>query len=187
MLKTTDKARNLGVIMDPDLNFSSHTRPQFPLDTCVLRYGSDPVLLCCLAIPTSCVLILLWYDRQLAAQGRGVPEIITGSLATAVIGICHKKKTSGLNRRISRGACVCLFEICVLMSTWSVLFFRSNRMLYCHFDAWLPVCSVLNSAKLLCRAPASTRNRSPVYLCRGAPDCRSWDGADMQRTGPGGN
>ena len=34
------------------------------------------------------------------------------------------------------------------------------------FSAWLPVCSVLNSAKLLRRAPASARYRSPAYLFR---------------------
>ena len=33
---------------------------------------------------------------------------------------------------------------------------KSNWMLYCCFSEWLPVRSVLNSAELLCPAPAST-------------------------------
>ena len=47
-------------------------------------------------------------------------------------------------------------------------------MLYCCFGAWLPVCSVLNLAELLRRAPTSTRNRGPMYLFQRALDCRSW-------------
>ena len=41
---------------------------------------------------------------------------------------------------------------------------KMNRMLRCLFDVWLPVCCVLNMAELMCSAPASSRNRSLVYL-----------------------
>ena len=42
---------------------------------------------------------------------------------------------------------------------------------------------MLNSAELLHCALASARYRSPAYLFRRAPDCQSWDGADMQHSG----
>ena len=43
---------------------------------------------------------------------------------------------------------------------------KSNRMSYCWFDAWLPVCLVLNSAELLHRASTrySDKYISPAYL-----------------------
>ena len=40
-------------------------------------------------------------------------------------------------------------------------------MLYCFFGAWLPVCSMLNSAELLRRAPASARNIEVLRICAG--------------------
>ena len=53
------------------------------------------------------------------------------------------------DRGISRITCVCLFfEICVLVSTPSVLFWKVTGC--CYFSAWLPVCSVLNSLQLIC-------------------------------------
>ena len=77
-----------------------------------------------------------------------------------------------------RFVCWCQHRAFYLISDWK---------LYCCFDAWIPVCSVLNSAELLRRAPASARNSNPAYLCWRALDCQSWDGADTQRTGPGGS
>ena len=38
-------------------------------------------------------------------------------------------------------------------------------MLYCYFSALLPVCSVQNSADLLCRAPASARYIQVLRVC----------------------
>ena len=66
------------------------------------------------------------------------------------------------------------------------VFYFGSWMLYCCFDAWFPVCSVLNSAELLRRSPWSARNRSPAYLFWRVSDCQSWDGTDVQCTGPGG-
>ena len=39
----------------------------------------------------------------------------------------------------------------------------------------------------LCRALASTRTASPAHLLRRASDCWIWDGADTQRSKPGGS
>ena len=78
------------------------------------------------------------------------------------------------------------WDLCAGVNTEGYIL-KNIQMLYCCFDAWLPVCSVLNLAELLRRAPASARNRSPVYLCWKAPDCWSWDGADTQCTEPGGS
>ena len=43
--------------------------------------------------------------------------------------------------------------------------FEKHRMLYCYFGAWLPVCSVQNSAELLLRAPASARYIEVLRIC----------------------
>lgn len=48
------------------------------------------------------------------------------------------------------------------------------------FHVWLPVCSRLNSAELIGRAPVSCRNRRPACLLRTSPNCR-------RRNGAGGN
>ena len=78
-----------------------------------------------------------------------------------------------LDRRISRRACICLFfESCMLVSTQNILFLKSNRMFRC-------MTSCLLGAKFSWIATSC----SGIHL----PDCRSWDGADTQRSGPGGS
>lgn len=46
------------------------------------------------------------------------------------------------------------------------------------FSVWLPVCTVLSWAELMCRVPTSGRNWSPVYLLQSGPDCWSCNGVD---------
>ena len=73
-----------------------------------------------------------------------------------------------------KNLCLSLFwDLCAGVNT-ECFILKSNQMLYCCFCAWLPVCSVLNSAELLRRAPTSARYRSPVYLFWRILDCRSW-------------
>ena len=105
------------------------------------------------------------YGTQLVLWGQAVPAIITWSLATAVIGLYRSVlfPTEGLVEEFVsvsfvRFACWCQHGV--------FFFLKSYWMLYCCFPAWLPVCSVLNSAELLWRATASTGNRSPAYLLR---------------------
>ena len=142
--------QKLTILWDPN--------PKFPLDTCPLRCSSDLVLL---RHPPS------GNPHRLVTQDRSYRSVLLKTITRSVAG-----------RRVSSRDCLFFFffEICVLVSTRSVLFWKVAGS--CLFSAWLPVCSVLNSAELLRRA---------AYQCWRAPDCRSWDGADTQRSGPGGD
>ena len=119
-----------GTFLKLALGFMSSSPPNFHwLASAALRLPSgfalpsgNPQRLCFESATAQCC----W---QLAPRGRAVPAIITWSLATAVKGLCSKNnKTKCPDRRISRRACVCLlFEICVLVSTRTVLFWKVTR------------------------------------------------------------
>ena len=109
------------------------------------------------------------YGRQLALRGRGVSAVITWSLATAVIGLCYKNRKCSRLKDQQKSLCLSLFWDLCAMSTGGVLFWKVTGC--CCFGAWLPVCSVLNSAELLRRASASTRYRSPGYLFQSICTC----------------
>ena len=119
------------------LRYSYHTpnqssrlepNPQFPLDTCPLRCGSDPVLLRRPPIPTGCDLspprrstLDSWLSRQRSSHDN---HIITHDRSYRSV-LLKTITWSVPNQGISRRACVCLFfEICVLVSTRSVLFWK---------------------------------------------------------------
>ena len=81
-----------------------------PPDVCPLRYGSDPVLLHRPAPPS----VVFWVQATLWD-------------CRPQLKVCVIKTTAGSvsDWRISRRACVCLFfEICVLASTRTVLFWK---------------------------------------------------------------
>ena len=71
---------------------------------------------------------MVQYGRQLASRGQGVPPIINHIITRDrnCRSVLLKITTQSCSdRRISRRACVCLFfEICVLVSTRSVLFWK---------------------------------------------------------------
>ena len=167
----------LKTIQMPFTVYYSQPYPEIPPDTCPLRYGSDLVLLHHSAAPASCDLSLPWqYGRQLESRSWGVPVIITWSLATAVIVMYHKsnnRKCSQLKNSQKR-LYFCFFFWDLYAGVNAECFiWKSNRMPYCCYGAWPPVCFALNSAQLLHCAPASARKRSPAYLYRRALDCQS--------------
>ena len=88
---------------------------------------------------------------------------------------------------ISRRACICLFfwDFCAGVNS-EVFILKCNRMVCCCFCAWLPVCSVLNSAELLWRAHPPEIEALRICSGRGS-DCRSWDRADTQCSGAAGS
>ena len=119
---------------------------KIPPNTCVLRYSSNPVLLCCPATPTGCGLSQPW-SSTVDNWRRKTEEFLQQSQNHLRPQLCVFviKTTTGSvpDRKISIRACVCLFfEICVLASTRSVLFLKVTR---CHI-----VVSVRDFLSALC-------------------------------------
>ena len=103
----------------------------FPLDTCLLRYGS----IRCFAPPSTNPRSRFQsdsgqYDRQLLSGGQGVPSILTWSLAAAVIGRCYKNNNTKCFRPTNQQKSLCLSLFWDLWSGVNMECFilKSNRM-----------------------------------------------------------